>query len=74
MNHEKNDIRSILRFCLKKGLCARAASKKINDIEGQGFISKSQSVKWIGGFRDGYIRFKGKSRFGRSRTLIDDVL
>ena len=40
MNHEMNHIRSILRFCWKKCLSAKESVEEINDIKGQGFISK----------------------------------
>ena len=74
MNDEKIAIRATLRFCWKKGLSARVAADEINDIEGQGSISKSETAEWFCRFREGDISLKDKSRSGRPRTLNDEVL
>jgi [histone H3]-lysine36 N-dimethyltransferase SETMAR len=74
MNNEKIAIRAILRHYWKKGLSARSAAAEINDIEGQGSISKSQAAEWFCRFREGDISLEDKSRSGRPRTLNDELL
>jgi len=73
MNNDKIAIRTILRFCLKKGLSVKVTAEEIHDIEGQGSVSKYQTAEWFCRFRECDISLEDKSRFGRPRTLNDDV-
>ena len=74
INNEKIVIQAILKFCRKKCQSLSAAAEKINYIECQGFISKSQAVEWFCRFREGDISLKDKSRSGRLKALNDEVL
>ena len=74
MADEKLIIRGILRHYWKKGLTAAAAAHEINDVEGQGNMTKMTASRWFKRFNDGDTTLEDKPRSGRPSSFDEDTL
>jgi len=74
MDNDKIVIRVLLRHYWKKGLSARAASKEICDVEGDGAVSKSMEIEWFKRFNEGNTDVCDKPRSGRPSEVDDEAL
>lgn len=59
---------------MEKGLSARAASKEICDVEGDGAVSKSMAIEWFKRFNEGNTDVCDKPRSGRPSEVDDEAL
>ena len=63
-----------MRHYWKKGYSARAATKEICDVEGDGAVSKSTTCNWFRRFQNGDINLEDRHRTGRPPELDDEAL
>ncbi|CAM4819728.1 unnamed protein product, partial [Rotaria magnacalcarata] len=67
-----NDVLRLGRSA--KGLSARAAAAEICEVEGEGTIRKTATIKWFKRFEDGDLDFEDKPRSGRPSILDEEDL
>lgn len=74
MSLNRNDIRILIRYCWKRRLSTREASKEICDAEGDRTVNHTTVSRWYNRFNCGDVNLDDQPRSGRPSDLDNEDL
>ena len=74
MTLDKIELRVLIRYCWKRQLSTRDATKEICDAEGEGTVHYTTVSRWYKRFDSGDLNLEDQPRAGRPPTLDNEDL
>lgn len=71
---DKMGLRVVIRYCWKRGLSTREATREINDAEGEKTVSQQTVSRWFKSFKSGSMNLNDQNRSGRPCVLEEEEL